>query len=121
MPIASTTKEEKLDVLLQDMRDFCNRNKERYNRFFPEGADDLELHDLVRFFDIFMGSFPADKVVEHLHGGEAKVSELLAQAQTAVQAEALRARLFSAYEDWDDPTSPTKWGPDSLSSRHWER
>jgi hypothetical protein len=121
MPIASITKEEKLDVLLQDMRDFCNRNKERYDRIFPEGTDDIELHDLVGFFDSFMGTFPADMVVEYLQGGETKVGDLLARAQAAVQAESLRDRLFSAYNDWDDPTSPTKWGPDSLSCRRWER
>lgn len=115
------TKEEKLELLFQDTRDFCNRNKERYDRTFPEGADDPEVHDVVRFFDSFSDTIPDDVVVESLRDrDEAKIEELLARAQASMQARLLKDRWFSAYSDWEDPTSPSRWGPDSLSSRPWE-
>ena len=122
MPISSITKEEKLEVLTQDTRDFCNRNKERYGCTFAEGADDLQIHDVVRFFDSFSDMIPVDVVDRFLRDkDEAKINELHARAQAGMQALALKGRWYALYGEWEGPVTHSRRASDSLSSRHWER
>jgi hypothetical protein len=120
MPIQSITKEEKLEVLVKDSRDFIDNNKKRYEDYVHVFGPTVVYGDIYLLFDVVSEQMlSAQVVLEGVKGRDSeKLDRLESIAQTIEGARLLALRWKKIYDDWDFEYGDNAY--EALATRPWK-